>query len=225
MIKEKRKQIILIVLAFVFLGIGVFNFNYQYKSIQVAAEESRNDLNLGDVQLVNTEPFNVSDKYLSEIVSNEELANLDNQIKQTENNTENDIDETTIQPVISENTQLNELDDNQYFVETRLQRDTMYSEILETYQKMLENTEVGEAQKAIATQEITNINNIKNGVMIAENLIKNKGFEDVVILVNNGVVSVVVKSSLLNQEQIAKIQNIVSRELKVELNNINISKK
>lgn len=225
MIKEKRKQIILIVLAFVFLGIGVFNFNYQYKSIEVAAEETRNDLNLGDVQLVNTDPLKGEEEYISEIVSNEELDHLDNQIKQTESNTEIDIDENNIQSVIAENTQLDKLDDNQYFVETRLQRDTMYSEILETYQKMLENTEIGEAQKAIATQEITNINNIKNGVMIAENLIKNKGFEDVVILVNNGVVSVVVKSSLLNQEQIAKIQNIVSRELKVELNNINISKK
>ena len=96
---------------------------------------------------------------------------------------------------------------------------------LEIYQKMLEKPEKGETQKVIATQEITNINNMKNGIMIAENLIKNKGFQDVVILLNNGVVSVVVKSALLNQEQIAQIQNIVSRELNVEMQNIHITKK
>ena len=61
--------------------------------------------------------------------------------------------------------------------------------------------------------------------MIAENLIKNKGFENVVILINNDVVNVVVKSSSLSQEQISKIQNIISRELYIEVSNINIGNK
>ena len=61
--------------------------------------------------------------------------------------------------------------------------------------------------------------------MIAENLIKNKGFENVVILINNDTVSVIVKSPNLNKEQISKIQNIVSRELNVEMSNISISNK
>ena len=59
----------------------------------------------------------------------------------------------------------------------------------------------------------------------AENLIRNKGFDDVVILVNKGVVSVVVNAYTLNQEQISKIQNIIERELKCETKNINISNK
>ena len=80
-------------------------------------------------------------------------------------------------------------------------------------------------QKAIATQEITNITNKKNSILICENLIKNKGFKDVVILENNGNVSVIVKSTSLSQEQISKIQNIVSRELNVEMSNISISNK
>ena len=58
-----------------------------------------------------------------------------------------------------------------------------------------------------------------------ENLIIAKGFEDVVIFVNEQSVSVVVKISELKQEEVAQIQNIVSRELNVEAEKIHISNK
>ena len=214
--KEKTKQIVLIIIAFTCMGIGFLNFESEYESVEVVAENQRNEIHLGDVQLVNSE---VSDEnnykigivendenYKSDIVSNEDIINENSNQKNAES-----IEMTE--------------DDNQYFAETKLEREKMYSQMLETYQKMLEKTEIGETQKAIASQEIKNINDNKNGIMISENLIKNKGFEDVVILVNNGVVSVVVKTSFLNQEEIAKIQNIVSRELKIDIENIHISKK
>lgn len=119
----------------------------------------------------------------------------------------------------------NSVKENDYFEETRIERERMYSEMIETYEKLIENQETPNDQKAISAQEISNITNIKNGIMISENLIKNKGFEDVVILVNNETASVVVKSYQLNQEQISKIQNIIQRELKIEAKNINISNK
>ena len=61
--------------------------------------------------------------------------------------------------------------------------------------------------------------------MIAENLIKNKGFEDVVIFVNGESISVIIKGAEITPEQIAQIQNIVSRELSAEVDNIHISNK
>ena len=61
--------------------------------------------------------------------------------------------------------------------------------------------------------------------MIAENLLSTKGFDEVVIFVNDISVSVVVKADELKQEQIAQIQNIISRELKVDISNIHISNK
>ena len=45
------------------------------------------------------------------------------------------------------------------------------------------------------------------------------------ILVNNNNASVIVKTQKLENEEIAKIQNIVSRELAIEVGNINISNK
>ena len=114
---------------------------------------------------------------------------------------------------------------DEYFSSTRIQRESMYSQMLETYQKMVDSTEITNEQKAIAIQEINKITTMKNAIMIAENLIKNKNFEDVVILVSNNTASVVVKASTLSAEQIAQIQNIVCRELDIKSENINISQK
>ena len=101
----------------------------------------------------------------------------------------------------------------------------MYSEIIDTYQKMLSSAEVHENQKMIASQEIQNINKIKNAIMISENLIKNKGFENAVVLENNGILNVVIKSDKLSKEEIAQIQNIILRQFNTNLENINISNK
>lgn len=97
--------------------------------------------------------------------------------------------------------------------------------MIEAYQKILTDNSISEEQRGIAVQEIQNINNRKNSIMIAENLIKNKGFEDALIFVNDNSVNVIIKSEDLKQEQVAQIQNIIQRELKVEISDIHISNK
>ena len=116
-------------------------------------------------------------------------------------------------------------DNDDYFASSRLGRNTMYSQMIESYQNLLENNNVGEEQKTIATQEITNINNIQNSIMICENLIKTKGIEDVVIFVNDKSISVIVKAEKLENDTIAQIQNIIAREMDAEIENIHISNK
>ena len=44
-----------------------------------------------------------------------------------------------------------------YFVASRLERDKMYSQMLETYQKIVDSDNVSTEQKAVAMQEITKI--------------------------------------------------------------------
>ncbi len=197
--KEKIKQIVLSVIAFSLIIVGYLNYDYnQNRSLEVSVE-SRNEVNLGDVQLVNSEPEKIVPNGV--IVSNNELE----------------------KEKVKEEIQKEDIDN--YFEETRIQRDRMYSEMLETYQKLVDSVETPNDQKSIAAQEISNITSIKNGIMISENLIKNKGFDNVIILVNNGKVSVVVKSEKLASEQISQIQNIVQRELNIEISNISISNK
>ena len=196
--KDKLKQIFLSCLAIVLIGLGYFNYNSGITNkdvIEVSADY--NEVNLGDVELVN-----------SDIVPNDNLEE----------------DNIVLNETISKAVTNDELE-NDYFVETRIEREKMYSEMIEVYQKLIKSEETPLEQKTIAAQEVTNITNTKNSIMIAENLIKNKGFEDVVVLVNSENVNVVVKSSKLNQEEISKIQNIVQRELKVDFSNIAITNK
>ena len=61
--------------------------------------------------------------------------------------------------------------------------------------------------------------------MIAENLVKAKGFKDIVIFENSNSTSVIIKADKLEPEQIAQIQNIISRELEVGAEQISISTK
>lgn len=112
-----------------------------------------------------------------------------------------------------------------YFASSRLGRDTMYSQMIESYQNLLDNQNVSEEQKTVATQEITEINNTQNSIMICENLIKTKGISEVVIFVNDKSINVIVKADTLEQETIAQIQNIIAREMNAEIENIHISNK
>lgn len=116
-------------------------------------------------------------------------------------------------------------EDDDYFKKTLLERDKMYSETIEVYQDLINNDKTPETQKAIAAKELTNLTSRKNSIMIAENLIKNKGIEDVVILENTGRINVIVKTSLLNKETVSQIQNIIQKELNVDISNISISEK
>lgn len=116
------------------------------------------------------------------------------------------------------------LEEDDYFSQSRIDRDKSFSQMVETYQNMVDSSGIPSEQKSIAIEEIKKIEKQRNGVLIAENLIKNKGFKDVVIFFNDNSISVVIKSNVsLVKEQIAQIQNIVSRELNVEIEKINIS--
>lgn len=112
-----------------------------------------------------------------------------------------------------------------YFSELKMERDEMYSKSLETYQKIIDSENVGTEQKAIAIQEIEKINNTKNAIQIAEELIKLKDFDDVVIYSANDKISVIIRIAALSDPQVAQIQNIVSKELGVEISDITISNK
>ena len=115
--------------------------------------------------------------------------------------------------------------EDDYFEASKLSRDTMYSQTLETYKGMLNNSNVSEEQKSIVTQEITKLNKEKNATMICENLMSTKGFDKCVIFVNTDSISVIVGKEELKADEIAQIQNIVSREIGAKVENIHIMTK
>ena len=222
----KKNQIIISVIAMMLIAAGYMNYTSNEKqALETAAlTDSEKYAGIGDATLVSA---NVADN--SDVVNNNEGQNIADdsvkkeEIKSNEQNTETT--ENAVQNEINTSTTVTETSGDQYFAELRLERDKMYSQMLESYQKILSNSQISETQKEISENEIKKINDTRNAIMIAENLIKNKGFQDLIIFINGDSISIIVKAKELKEEQIAQIQNIISRELKGEIENIHISNK
>jgi probable serine/threonine-protein kinase DDB_G0288147 len=237
----KKNQVVIYVIALMLVVAGYLNFttNGDLKSaVQTASseEELEKMANIGDAQLVSSNVVSENDVKSNESVNTEtntEKANEENNNSNNENstnvakneNSEENQNEDNKQGGETVETSSNNKDNNDYFTTSRLERDTMYSQILETYEKILNSSNSLETQKQSATEEIKRINDIKNSIMICENLIKTKGFENVVIFVNGDSVSIIVKDAQLNTEKVAQIQNIISREMNTKVENIHISNK
>ncbi len=119
----------------------------------------------------------------------------------------------------------NDIQGNDYFVTSKLERNIMYSQMLESYQKIIDSSSSITEQKTVAQQEINKINELQNAIMITENLLSTKGFENNIIFVNGDSISVIIGKEELSQDEVAQIQNIISRELNAQVENIHISKK
>lgn len=202
----KKNQIIIYVCALMLVTAGYWSYiSKEAKTVEVVSmnenqtvnETTSKDENIGDATLVSSNVYN--------------------------NTTNTNKDNNTV--IEGETKETNATQKDDYFEKSRLERNTMYSKNLETYQNMINNSNISEEQKAIITQEVTKLNAEKNAIMICENLITAKGFDDVVIFVNLDSISVIVDADELSQTQIAQIQNIISREMKSDIENIHIMTK
>lgn len=110
----------------------------------------------------------------------------------------------------------------EYFASTRIERENSFAEQKETYEKILTNPNVDDSQRDLAQKEIAKINSQKNAIIIAENLIKLKGYKDAVILQNEDSINIVLIAEELSDEDRKEIENIVITELKADRSKINI---
>lgn len=206
--------------AAVLIGIGYTNFSGnagipKNLSSNTLAVSSTSTNNIGDVQLVSSS---------SALVENDDNAVAQEDIQETSSDAlvSNDGENSAIS---NESIATSSSDNKNYFSELKMQRNDMYSKSMETYQKIIDSSTISSEQKAIAIQEIEKINKLQNSIQISEELIKLKGFEDVVIYSSEGKISVIVRIAALSDAQVAQIQNIVSKELNVGVSDITISNK
>lgn len=241
----KRNQIIIFAIALMLVTAGYLNFTMKTEeTAETAASfiQQENVAGIGDATLVSsnnvfdttakqvdsssisTDTINNSNKTSnkSAVAEESDKKNEESSKEKSDRNSKNELEENTKATQTSA-----QIDKNleAYFTESRLERENMYSEMLESNQLILGNSNISSEQKNVAQTEILNINKQKNAIMIAENLIKNKGFEDVIIFVNNESISIVVRKDKLEEAEIAQIQSIVQRELNVNAENIHISNK
>lgn len=211
----KKNQIIIYVIAIMLMTAGYLNYTTKTSetaetSVETAMQmESTDDTalaDIGDATLVSS----------NDVVGSNTTSVNEQAEKQTGEATQN----TSVETASSSSNSSDE-----YFTKSKLERDTMYSQMIETYENILNSSNASETQKQSATEEIKKINDLKNSIMITENLLQTKGFENSVIFVNRESVSVIIGKDTLEQEEVAQIQNIVSREMQTEITNLHISNK
>ena len=232
----KKNQIIIFVIALMLVTAGYLNYTTGEGEDTLATSglaDNAEVAEIGDAKLVssnsltNEESSSISSEKNNNISNNTVSSNV---VNNEENQSKTNIESNNVEngeKTVTTSTKNSNKNNDDYFTNSRLTRDTMYSQMIESYQKILNNTSVSADQKAISQTEIKKINDLKNSIMICENLIKTKGISDVIIFANDTSISVIIKTNgeEVTKEQAAQIQNIVAREMKAEIENIHISNK
>lgn len=199
----KKNQLAILVISLMLITAGYLNYD---SNINGAATETAANVidvaSIGDAELVNAEAIESVNESQEKETENNNSEETSTEVKTTVQNKEND-----------------------YFKASKLERNIMYSQMIQRYQDILQNSNGVTEQKMIAEQEINKLNELQNAIMIAENLLTTKGFDENIIFVNGESISVIIGKAELSQNEIAQIQNIISRELKAEVENIHISLK
>lgn len=225
----KKNQIIVFTIGLMLITAGYLSYMNNNDNVNSSLEassiaDSEEMASIGDAKLVSAnvaQSVNEMTNNTDKNINNTDLDSSINEIVDTETSAITDTkDENTLETSSNNSNSIDE-----YFTSSRLDRETMYSQRIENYQDILNNSNVSEAQKKTAQEEITKLNNEQNALIITENLLKTKGIEDLIIFVNGDSINVIVKGNDIKKEEIAQIQNIITRELNADIGNIHITTK
>ena len=214
----KKSEVAIYAIAIMLVAAGYLNYTTMNNTMETSSKEveniqnSVNKVETEDIDFKEVEEENIANIGDAELVSSNEV------IENTSQNKNEEDDENTVEVA--------NIDENDYFASSKLERDKTYASMISNYTTIMEKDKIQEAEKKMAMQEITNINNTKNAIMICENVLSTKGFENSVVFVNDKSINVIVKvKDGISKEKVAQIQNIVSRELNAEIANIHITEK
>ena len=231
----KKNQIIVFTIGLMLITAGYLSYMNNNRDLKnslldsSSIADSEEMASIGDAKLVsaniaeNTNEINNTNEIEEKTQNSNIIENDANAISNTSENSVNIIENSLENTIETSSDSADDVDE--YFTSSRLARETMYSQRIENYQDILNNSNVSEVQKKTAQEEITKLNNEQNALMITENLLRTKGLEDVIIFVNGDSINVIVKGDEIEKEEIAQIQNIITRELEADIGNIHIMSK
>lgn len=107
----------------------------------------------------------------------------------------------------------------------RYDRDNMYSELMDNYNKVILNSSTTTEKVNEYQDKLNKIVEEKNLIAMVENVIKSKGIEDIVIIPSNGEnINVIIKSKIeIKEDLMAQIQQILIDQLNVKASKISIT--
>ncbi len=112
-----------------------------------------------------------------------------------------------------------------FFIQSRLDRNKNRSFYIETLNGIVEDQNIDNNIKEMAQTEMLSLIKRSETESIVESLIKAKGFKDALVIMGEESINIIVNSEKLTQAQVAQIKDIVTREAKVDIENIKIMEK
>jgi stage III sporulation protein AH len=108
----------------------------------------------------------------------------------------------------------------EFFIEYRLERERTRGQQVEWLREIINNENADAETRKKAQEQLYTISQNIGREMEIENLIRAKGYNDAVVLLQDKVVTVVVRSKELATDDVAKIAELVSRNTGISLQNI-----
>lgn len=111
-------------------------------------------------------------------------------------------------------------DSNDFFVETRLDREQARGQQIEYLREVISNAASNDQTRQRAQENLLSLSNRITKEIEVENLIRAKGFKDAAVYLEDKGVTVVIHASQLSSEEAARISDLVSRGTGVSEQNI-----
>ena len=153
----KKNQVIISVIAIMLIAAGYMNYTTNEKQLleTSALTDTEKYAGIGDATLVSANAVENNEAVNNESDNSENIAKDENETKNSES--EDSGASNLVNNLTNESIKQDEIDasssvvetssGDQYFAELRLERDKMYSQMLESYQKILSNSQISETQK------------------------------------------------------------------------------
>ncbi|WP_018249948.1 SpoIIIAH-like family protein [Orenia marismortui] len=143
--------------------------------------------------------------------------------------------------VISENQALNEVEeeaisvaktdkDNKnkgkdFFIEYRMDRDQARSEQINLLREMINNPNSDKSLKSKAQERLLTLTNNIEKEMEIESLIRARGYEDGIAFIHDNSIELIIATTALKKQDVAKLGDIIKNSTKISLENITIIEK
>lgn len=111
-----------------------------------------------------------------------------------------------------------------FFTEYRLERDKIRSERFDILRDMVKN-EKSEENKQRVQEAILRLVQEKQREYEMENLIKARGFQDALVVIQDKSVNAIIKTQSFTREEVAQVADVISRVAGVKAEDITISAK
>lgn len=151
----KKNQIIIYTFALMLVAAGYLNYTSKMNETDVQTSAPNMEIaDIGDATLVSSNDL-LSENSTNSIQTNNNDQNS-NSIEQNNNMINNPTSESTTNNSNSINTESqfieasSNVDNNEYFVKSKLERETMYSQMIESYEKILNSSNSLETRETIS---------------------------------------------------------------------------